>query len=60
MNQNEFKQFLQVQSEEMLKHKWIMSEKANHDLGQEAITDWIRKYAKDFRKFWQINHPDIN
>lgn len=47
---DEFRQFLQLQSEEMKKHKWIESEKAGQDLGNNAIFDWIHKYAKQYRE----------
>lgn len=31
--------------EEILKHKWIESEKANQDIGFDAaLTDWIEKH----------------
>ena len=30
--------------EEALRHKWIESEKAGHDLGDEPITEWNRRY----------------
>ncbi|MGE3818385.1 MAG: hypothetical protein AB7I30_03045 [Isosphaeraceae bacterium] len=29
---------------EALRHKWIESEKAGRDLGELAISCWIRKY----------------
>ena len=35
--------------QEMLKHKWIESEKAGCDLGQQALFDWINKYAGRWR-----------
>ena len=38
------------QIQEMLRYKWLESEKAGHDLGNEAILDWIKKYAKDWRE----------
>ena len=42
-----------VQVEEILKHKWIESEKAGHDVGEKwAAADWVRKYAKQFREYW--------
>ena len=35
----------QAEREEVLKHKWIESEKAGHDIGFErAMTDWIIKH----------------
>lgn len=59
MNKNSFKQFLQVQSEEINKHKWIESERKGYDLGQEAIINWIKLYADSFRRQYESNHPDI-
>jgi len=39
---------LQEEVLQMEKHRWISSEKSNRDLGQEAYTDWIRKYSVQF------------
>jgi hypothetical protein len=41
------------QMEEILKHKWIESEKVGHDLGPEAVADWIDKYADKWRIWWE-------
>lgn len=41
------------QMEEILKHKWIESQKAGHDLGSEAVADWIDKYADKWRQWWE-------
>lgn len=41
---------LSLQREEMAKHKWYLSEKAMHDLGTEAVFDWVEKYGEEFRK----------
>jgi hypothetical protein len=41
----------QAEREEILKHKWIESEKAGHDIGFErALTDWIIKHRTQWRK----------
>lgn len=41
----------QAEREEVLKHKWIESEKAGHDIGLErAMTDWIIKHRSQWRK----------
>jgi hypothetical protein len=41
----------QAEREEVLKHKWIESEKAGHDIGLErAITDWILKHRSRWLK----------
>jgi hypothetical protein len=38
---------------EILKHKWIKSEGEGRDLGDEAVLDWIKKYAHEFRRYWE-------
>lgn len=54
-----FKQFMKDQIKEINVHKWIESEKAGHDLGQEAVLDWLKKYAKDYRDEWEREHGKI-
>ena len=48
-----YKEFL-AEREEILRHKWIESEKAGHDVGfEKALLDWIVKHRsswKDKRK----------
>jgi hypothetical protein len=44
-----YKEFL-AEREEILRHKWIESEKAGHDIGFErALLDWIVKYRSGWR-----------
>ena len=41
----------QAEREEILKHKWIESEKAGYDIGFEhALLDWIVKHRSNWRK----------
>jgi hypothetical protein len=41
----------QAEREEILKHKWIESEKVGYDIGFEhALTDWIMKHRSKWRK----------
>jgi hypothetical protein len=41
----------QAEREEILKHKWIESEKAGFDIGFErALTDWIVKHRSKWRR----------
>jgi hypothetical protein len=41
----------QAEREEILKHKWIESEKAGCDIGFErALTDWIVKHRANWRR----------
>ena len=44
-----YKEFL-AEREEILRHKWIESEKIGHDIGFErALLDWIVKYRSTWR-----------
>jgi hypothetical protein len=44
-----YKEFL-AEREEILKHKWIESEKAGADIGfEKALLDWIMKYRSSWR-----------
>jgi len=53
-------QFMLDQVEEMKKHKWIESEKAARDMGEEALFDWINKWAKEFREQWEAEHGPVD
>ena len=45
-----YKEFL-AEREEILRHKWLESEKAKHDIGFErALLDWIVKHRAAWRK----------
>ena len=45
-----YRQF-QAEREEVLKHKWIESEKAGHDIGlEQAMTDWILNHRSQWLK----------
>ena len=45
-----YREFL-AEKEEILKHKWIESEKAGRDIGfEKALTDWIVKHRSNWRK----------
>ena len=45
-----YKEFL-AEREEILKHKWIESEKLGHDIGfEKALLDWIVKYRSSWRE----------
>jgi hypothetical protein len=49
-NSSLYKEF-QAEREEILRHKWIESEKAGRDIGFErALTDWIIKHRSKWRK----------
>ncbi len=44
----DLKEYLEIQTREIERHKWIESEKAGRDLGMDAVIDWILKYADVF------------
>ena len=46
----DLKKFLINQKIEIEKHKWIESQKANRDLGEGAVTEWVSKNAAQYRK----------
>ena len=49
-----YKEFL-AEREEILRHKWIESEKAGRDIGFErALTDWIIKHRSKWRRGRQL------
>ncbi|EEF61748.1 DUF4032 domain-containing protein [Pedosphaera parvula] len=49
-NSSLYREF-QAEREEILKHKWIESEKAGKDIGFErALTDWIVKHRSKWRR----------
>jgi len=49
-NSSLYREF-QAEREEILRHKWIESEKAGYDIGFErALTDWIIKHRAKWRK----------
>ena len=45
-----YKEFI-AEREEILRHKWIESEKTGHDIGfEKALLDWIVKYRSTWRE----------
>jgi len=49
-NSSLYKEF-QAELDEILRHKWIESEKAGRDIGfEQALTDWIMKHRSKWRR----------
>jgi hypothetical protein len=45
-----YREFI-AEREEILKHKWIESEKAGHDIGfEQALLDWVVKYRSQWKR----------
>ncbi|MCF6287259.1 MAG: hypothetical protein L3K26_19065 [Candidatus Hydrogenedentes bacterium] len=49
---------LDMQREEIARHTWIESEKANRDLGREAALDWVLNYAAQWRTWYNATYAD--
>jgi len=44
-----YREFL-LEREEILRHKWYLSEQAGHDVGfEKALLDWIVKHRSEWR-----------
>lgn len=53
-NSSLYREF-QAERDEILRHKWIESEKAGYDIGFErALTDWIVKHRSKWRRSRQL------
>lgn len=50
MNEAIFAAFMEAQKKAIELYKWQEGERRGCDPGQEAIQEWITKYAKKFRK----------
>ncbi len=46
----------QLQAEEIRKYRWIESEKHQRDLGKAAHVDWVRRYAAEWREWFENNY----
>ena len=53
-----YQEFL-AEREEVLRHKWLESERLGHDIGFErALLDWIRKHRESWRVARRSNTPN--
>jgi hypothetical protein len=51
--------YMILQREEMMRHKWIESEKNRSDLGPQAMADWVCRYSRQFAHYWRKTHVYI-
>jgi len=55
MNSALYREFL-AEREEILRHKWLESEKQGYDIGFErALLDWIVKHRSNWRKARKVS-----
>ena len=50
---------MSMQRAEIERHKWIRSEQAQRDLGPEAVFEWIRDYAAEWRVWYEKEHESV-
>ena len=50
-----YKEFL-AEREEILRHKWIESEKAGRDLGEFAVRQWIKEHWNGYLRARWLDH----
>lgn len=49
-NSSLYREFL-AEREEILRHKWIESEKVGHDIGfEKALLDWVMRHRGQWRQ----------
>ncbi|MBI3877938.1 MAG: hypothetical protein HY300_18585 [Verrucomicrobia bacterium] len=59
-NSSLYREF-QAEREEILRHKWLESEKAGFDVGFErALTDWIVKHRSKWRRARQTSQSQTS
>lgn len=55
-----YQEFL-AEREEILRHKWLESERLGYDIGFErALLDWIRKHREGWRAARRAQHQPSN
>ena len=53
------RQMLDLECDEIRRHVWIESEKAQHDVRREAALDWVLRYAKQWREWYDREHESV-
>lgn len=57
---NLYQEFL-AEREEIMRHKWLESERLGYDIGFErALLDWIRKHREDWRTARRSKPPQTH
>jgi ABC-type proline/glycine betaine transport system substrate-binding protein len=49
---------LDAERDEIMRYKWIASERARRDLGQDAVLDWIENHASAWRHWYENQNRD--
>ena len=52
----EMRDIMNAQRDEMLRHKWIESEKAGHDLGDAVMVQWTKDHGAGWRYNFNLEH----
>lgn len=43
---------VRLQREEMMRHKWLVSEREGRDIGSAAVLEWVDLYAEEWRNWF--------
>lgn len=53
LDRGQLREYLDAQVEEILKYKWIESERADRDIGfHRAALEWSDRFGDQFRSYW--------
>ncbi len=61
VTQQELRTYVKIQYEEIEKYRWTESKNRGvEDIGKKtAQEEWISKFAKKFREYWEVDHPIV-
>lgn len=54
--QQRMSHMLDMQREEIARYRWIRSEEEHRDMGRQAAMEWVQKYAKEWRQWYEDHH----
>lgn len=56
MTNETLRKYLHDQVHEIELQKWLESEKAGHDLGEDFVKEWVKTNSKAYREKWEREH----
>ena len=48
--------YMTLQREEMERYRWIESQRADRDLGDSSLSDWVKRHSAAFAQYWRKTH----
>jgi hypothetical protein len=59
MRPDDFKEYMKIQRTAVQLFKWMSSERAGRDSGNEAIYEWTQKFAESYRNRFETIPPSL-